>query len=407
MYTYVNAVVEYPNRSVAEVDVANVTFRSLKEQYREVYLNLYNTITYTAPYCCQLSAIYFDVVDEMTVSEWLVHIGNKTLPTAYGFAGIRLRQARFGDATNCGYLFAVADMGTALDSGQALEERDDLLLTHPKWGITGLANNAMITINGLFHFPSASPNGCYLANGGRTVNHTQSTDVGILDFSEIGTLQYLPIKAEMIHRGVTTIPLYHTAYVTFTEVISEKIPILSLFGFLLLPNQHFQVVNDHTIAIDLNALSLIDKFFIAQHVLELPPFPNTTFSDHIKKSTFVSDAFMVYLLTLPQSFLVLVDATNLRQSVNNTEHIGFPGRYRCTTEPYGLLRLANGLTITYKATLEYGEWTLCCKPYTAQRYFELNPESMVYMRRALGDSFGKVMRAESLSLYNETIEIRN
>lgn len=407
MYTYVNAIVEYPDRTVAELDVSQLTFRTIKTQYREVYFNLYNTVTYTAKYCCMLSDIYHIVDDTKMVTEWLNSIGNMALPVSNGFAVIKQQQVRFGDATNAGYLFTVADMGTDPDAGTAIEERDDLLLSHPDWEIGGMAQQTMITVNGLFHIPSESQYGCYLKNGGRTVNKTMDTDVGILDFSEVGYLTYYPILPTMVHRGQPNKPLYTTAYITLEESLTDKIILFSICGFLLLPGQHFTLVNGHTIAIDMENLALIDKFFTAQEILQLPEFQGQVLDkDHIPKVIFKSDAFMTYLLTLPQSFIVVLETNNLRYEANNTEQIGLPGRYKCETEPYGLLRMDNGLSVTYKATLELGEWTLCCKPRASQRYFELNPESLVFMRRGFGDSFGKVAKAESLSIYNETVIIK-
>ena len=358
MYAFLEALAlpKGPSESWTPVDLSPLLCRDIAHNYAEAY------ITLTHPVLKETQVLLLTAVEvelsgfSGTFDEWLTAVGNKTLPTVPGKTELTSGNAEFKDAVYAGYKILPFDANRHPDTELSLDQKVDLLLRRKNVDYPDMEKNVLATVNGLFHRAGASPTGYVVYDGGRSANHAKLNQVGLLNFQRVSKFECINIEKSWFTKPLPLLGYKDRFYLKVPKSLRGKTVMLVIAGFLITPGETFCKINDNVLSVSWNRLSMIDRYYLADQLLDL--------RDHVKLSTLedgrrvtaemLSDDFVVQMCTLPQSFLVVFDEPNISIDSEKLETLHVPGRWLLHRRPQGLLRVDLGYAPEYTVSSEQG-----------------------------------------------------
>lgn len=365
MYIFKRAIVL--TRSVGaqwvERDLRATLLQEIFRTYRRAYLELesiyledtvYVDLTLLRPQHAGFSG---------TLSEWLVSMANKTLPTVDHLPTTNLRYARYSDARQAAYLIEPVAMGRHYPPGYPITERPDLALTRPRYDtdMRLVHQYCLTTVNGYIHMTDAALDGSvsYIKDGSKSMLTSSENHVGILSFLDIAELTKIPITEPMVR---TEQPLKKRVVIDLEEPIGDRMVLLSLGGYLLFPEEQvFWVSGEKTLSINLDGLPMLERFYESSLYLDLSELHLTQsqLNRHlVTVDEWFSDAVLLRYLQLSQTFVILVDTPTLLTEKRFIRHSSLPGMFTAHTEPVYPLVVNYGKLVEYWKTHEDGYWSV-------------------------------------------------
>lgn len=379
MYTYQDAVVRGRGESARwiQANVGDLALRALAETYPGVYLILTHPAVDH-----KISLNLADVGDmisavrqEVTTKQWLSSLGNASLPTSDTVPTITAKVAKYSDIFDAGYTVELAPEVLAADTPLTEADLKDLRVTKTDVDYQLLFDSCLATVNGLLHLTDFDTQSFVVRKGGESVVRSNQNQVGLISFREIGKITLVPITAEMIYNPDPLHTLAETLYLTLPEGydLSSKAVMLSLVGHLHVLGAGYQVVGDREIKVDMGKVPLAERYFTAKDLINLDSVDATLNLSADKAGTvgytdFYDDATLKAFLTLPQSFIILIDTPTLYVERHKLEYTGLPGRYLAREQPKFPLYLNDGRLPEYVAVPESGLWSIAIESNFATRY---------------------------------------
>ena len=358
----------------SDVDISSVKIGDLFSTYSNVWLTLSNTALPKNVYL-DLSTVRGQVATtywNITVPQWLQAIGGASLPTVTVLPELKLRQVRYSDAWRAGYSIKPIDRFRNDDAEIPYGEKNDLLLS--KEGVDFNVNYryALVSVNGFFHRTGASPSGLQVVDGGRTGRIANDNQVGMHSFLGVGTLDFIPITPTMIYKTADTSKFSDRVYVELPYDMEDKTILLVLGGYLHVLDEVYTRIGPRSLRINFNKIAFAERYFDSLKTIDLSSLPLTRDSDnpdHVSVSELYSDETITAYLSLPQTFIVVVNAKDFfvrRHQVVNSQ---IPGRYEV---PQGTERLplfgAWGKVYDYATFPDWGVNILACSENIRQSY---------------------------------------
>lgn len=366
MYTYVSSVVK--NKGSAgrwiEVDLSNEKILSLFQTYQTVYLILSNPslshdVSLNIADASPLINLY---PTDITVKDWLVAIGNLTLPTTDYIPRTNTKKVLYNDLYNAGYKVQLVHRQAAVDSQLPDSEKQDALVTRPLTDYQKFYESCLVTVNGFVHMTDYGTDGVRILDAGRTNWISNEHHIGVMSFREIGKLTHIPITEDMVHCQPES-KLYDGAFIQLPEDIGDRVPLLVVGGYLQILDDSYFVAGERSICVKMKKLAYIDRFFSSRKYIDMSSVEalctrDTRNPDHFAYKELVSDPVLKKYLTLSQSFVVLVDTDNLFVELHKLEYTRLPGRYYAYQQPRWPLMTELGRLPAYVADREEDTWVV-------------------------------------------------
>lgn len=341
--------------SWVEKDLSTVSCIALAREYSEVYWVLTNQYL-QGKHTLALTAVLEQVAGFTgTFNDWLASLGNKTLETTPGVPVLSNGTTSYRTAFHAGFGIQAFDHLKDPSEDLSPNEEIDLLLTRHDTDYAKMSRCVLATVNGLFHRTGVCEHGYVIYEGGRSANHCKGNMVGLLNFEHVSKFTTLTIDPEWIKKPIEDLPLADRLYLKLPESIYNKTVFLVVAGFLVPLGDSLRKVNDYTLSLSTNRLSLVNRYYLANDLIDLSSLSlGNLGADDSRRllDEFRGDTFIKELLTLPQSFLIVFDHSGITMEREAIESLRVPGRWLVNKDPKGLLQVDFGYSPEYNVSAE-------------------------------------------------------
>lgn len=366
MYTYVTSYAKAKKAGSrwTEVNIKNMQLNDIFANYSKVYAVLNNTF-FTGSIGFDLETIkdtYYH--STLTFAQFLMWLENKALPHMNKIPSLQTRLVKYADAFHAGYAIKAIHKTASPESPLPRSEKAYLHLTKADVDYDLFYNNCMVTVNGYIHLTDADTNGVYVVDGNKSAVHANQNQMGIYSFREVGTIENIPITESMISRQLDNIPLSNKIYIKLPEKIGTKLPILVLGGYMHIfdPNT-FYMVDEQTLCINFMNYRFLDRYYESKEYIDLTSLPLDKYKrneSQLDLENFFSDEVIKAYLTLSQSFIVLLDASDVFAEHVAVDNTPMPGMMITTLKPELPLIGGHGRLLDYWYTYEDRQYSIAC-----------------------------------------------
>lgn len=347
-----------------EVDLSNVPVVVLFNTYYKVYLELSN-VSLTGNIYVDLEIFKQNYSSYAGfIADMLGLVGETTLQTVPSLPSTSIKYAKFSDAFRSNYKVELTKIGQTLPDNYPITLKDDLEITRPKFDteMSLLHTHALITVNGYVHETITSDGRTFVYDGGKTLRKARNNALGILSFLDVSKLTKIHLTDQQIYTIGNDSTLYNRTYIDTGVDLTGKSYFLVMGGYLIFPEDNvLWRINDNTIALNLNQLPYIERFYeselvLDQHHLEIERLPNDPATFNINQLK--SDAFIRTYLKGRNTFLVVLDVNHLAYNKIYLRHSGMPGMFTAYQDPTYPLIVNYGRVAEYWKTKEDGQWSV-------------------------------------------------
>jgi len=342
------------------IDIGSMALSQIFLTYRSV-LALIKDPFMTDPEVFDFESIRGYSGSSLTFNQFLTQNGSDTLPTTPGSLEIKTVTGKYADAFRAGFSVTPVTQSGAVDGNEPKEDKTWLLLQKDGLDYDLFEKHCLVNINGFFHFSEVNNIGVYVKDAMLSNFHCGESTIGIVSFNGVSELTTKPITLDMIKQQATR-PLNSKLILDVGEDISNKTVLLSLGGYLVLPNTRvFTRDSANTLLIDFNDYSLIDRFFESRQYLDYSSFNlDTPYSNDTQYTTeeLLSDDFVKNLLTMSQSFVIILDNPDVYFEYDAIRKSPMPGTYTSFEKPYYPLVLGLGMLGIYWYTYQKPMWSI-------------------------------------------------
>lgn len=331
MYTYVSALARTKgsNSAWGVVDISTMPLYQVYATYSDIKAVVTNPVI-----SGDLSVDFADLPETLrilsiTFPQWLVTIGNQTLPTTANTGPVITATVRHRDAWYWGFNIKPANHTKHPDVQLMRDEQVDLFMVKPGVDPLEIQKHCIATVNGMTHRLSSSTEGTFVLGGcksGRILNDNQT---GLLDFSMLGPIDTVSLTAAMRINPVADLEARDSIYLNVGIDLLDKTVFLSLGGYFFALSDAYQVVGEQTLKINVRNLNLPARYYEGKGYVDWSTVytPDTTVPESVDVEEFYSDATIGKLLDMPQSFLVLLDASGVQVTYQTLDKAQLPGVY--------------------------------------------------------------------------------
>lgn len=360
MYSLVKSLARTRGRtgSWSEVDLSAMDVFQLWTDYSRIYLILTNPFI-TGEVSLDLNEVRSRITlvrPGTTLTQWLAGLGNESLPTSTTIPKVNPKFVQYRDAVQAGYSMTPVHRTIAPGNDVLPSDAADLLLTKAELDYKEFYDNMLVDVNGLLHYSDYSSDGVHVYGAGDTGRISNDNHVGLLNFKALGGVKAIPVTESMITAGGTDPALYINAIISTTESFVGKTVMFSFMGFLLPMDRAFKRIGDSAFSFELRNQVVADWYFEARKLIDLSSleqhltYKNGNYNQ-IGLDEFTSDAAIKAMLTLSQTFLIVI---NNEDVYVDREQLGVsltPDRYFTRTRPiwpviFGKGRIFDYWTIT-------------------------------------------------------------
>lgn len=345
-----------------DIEIGEMVVATLFSQYEKVYAVLTNPF-FPNQMCLDLDEIKgANGSSEMTFNAWLASIGNASLPTTTNIPKVETKYAIYSDAFRA--RFTVRPINPNVHPDVDLPRAEKKWVDLRKDGIDYqlLYRSCLASVNGLFHLTDTDGERLMVVDAQATSDHSGRAELGLYSFRELGSLEFLPIKPEMIHHRYADQPYKTYLYIDTGTPRPNKTAMLVLGGYLhVLDDKVFSRINDSIFAICFDNFPLRDRYFESVGIIDLSSLGLEHDPDNpakIKDQQLHSDEVLVKYATLSQSFIVFVDNTHLFVEYEDVQPTKIANIYVSFTEPKYPLVTGIGKISDYWRVKEHGQYAL-------------------------------------------------
>lgn len=387
MYHFVNAYLRQhgKNKTWVSTDISLESLNVVFTKYNDGYLTLQNTVLSATPLYVDFQTLKSINVPFLNLpfETWLQSLGNMVLPTLPSEPIYQTNTITYSDANQACFditrihpTFVLAECGPNPVFNNS--ELRDLYLEKSNINLTDLHNYILPTVNGFVHRVTYTDSGLQIVGGGLSLDVCNQNLIGLISFKNIGAIQQIPITLPMLHQLNNHAARYEYLIETTTD-LTDKSVMLSLGGYLHLEDDVLEIVsyNPGIVKISLTRLNVIRRLFEMNKYLNLDTLVHArsrTKGDSVNLIDFYRNPNIAAFLTLPQSFLIVVDATNLYYEREIVGRALFPNTYEHGVEPTVPLRTSTGRLPEYWRTLEHDTWVMSLEDTLQRNYLHDSTE---------------------------------
>lgn len=344
MYTLVSTYLKPKglSQTYGPYDISLQTLRTIKSTYIDGYIELANVALTDNIFVTidEFRELNLPMRDNHTFEYWLRYIGNKTIPGVEIRPDYITREVKSRNVLHAGYKVDLCKRTQAPNNTLAIGDMNDVYLRKENVDVNILRTRSLTTVNGFFHPHVPYYDGVAIVGGGSQCKYLGKLQVGLWSFSGIGDVQMIPIKEDMIHRFKTGVLLANKAIVDMNTDIENKSILVFIAGYMLTGTNLVSVMSDVTgvIKIDMRAFDLVRRVTQAHgHInLESAGFtydPEDSSLTQFSANKILSDVVTKKIMSLPQSFIAIIDTPSLSITRHPIAKTGLIDRRISITEP--------------------------------------------------------------------------
>lgn len=367
MYSLVKSLARTRGRtgSWSETELSGVDVFKLWNDYSQIYLILTNP-AFVGQVSLDLAKVRSRLTlvrPGTTLAQWLTSLGSQSLPTTTTIPKINPKFVEYRDAVQAGYLMKPVHRTIGVGNDVLPSSADDLLLTKKGLTYKNFYDNCLVNVNGLLHYSDYDSAGIHVYGGGVTGRISNDNHVGVLNFTSLGGVSAIRITDKMISPGGSDPALYVNTIISAPVSLANKTVMLSFMGYLLPLDRAFKRLGDSSFTLDLRNQIFADWYFEAKRLIDLSTvekhltYKNGSY-DQVGLDEFTGDAVIRAILTLPQSFLVVINNTDIYV---DREQLGVsltPDRYFTRTRPVWPVIFGKGRIFNYWSITEGDTYVL-------------------------------------------------
>lgn len=302
---------------------------------------------------------------KMTLSEFFVNIGNKALPTEVGVLELSTGHVVFQDIYKAGWIPQKTGFSVAPGTNLPESQYDSAFLTHPSNpNYKEVGDYVMANVNGYWHRVLSVTQGLYVKDCIACCRKTGHNAIGFLDFSQVGKVKQIAITESMLSTGTSSESKYRNeVYFNLDEDLTGKTPILVLAGYMVfLEPKLFTISGTKQLHLEMGNYPLLQRYEEALKALSFTGITtlarNQDNASLVGLENFFSDDVVKQLLTMPQSFIVLVDNPALYKERIFLRDLPLPGYYVAYENPKELMFNGFGKVGVYWPYEHTKQWSL-------------------------------------------------
>lgn len=360
MYTLVSAIGK--SRTGAKrweaVSIGDVPVNQIYDLYSKTWAELSN------PLFAENVALDLDLIrDEFggrsfTFNELLASLDNRSLPTQDAMPELKPKFARWNQGFRADYTIQPVSPNHSPSTDVPDEDRTWLLMTNTRRKVDyeKFYESCMVSICGYYHRIEGNEQGIWVHDGMKTGRKAEANDIGIWSFADVGKLRYVPITPDMVYAPGEGQKLRYRMNIDFGVDLSKSSLILVLGGYAhVLDSKVFSRISDTAITVDTQNMPLLDRYFESRNQLDFSSFGLETppiNESQVALSQLFSDEAMLAWATLSQSFLVMLDNTDIFVDYGSIQPTKIPGQYVSHTYPEWPMVTGHGRVEEYWAIEE-------------------------------------------------------
>lgn len=297
------------------------------------------------------------VMPGTTLAQWLVSLGNESLPTSTTVPKISPKYALYRDAVDSGYSLDPVPPGVAFGNDYLISDAHDLRIARADVKPKDFYDNCLVEVNGLLHRVDYDSEACYAMEGGRTGRISNDNLVGIINFQALGGVRTIPITDAMLTPGGSDPSLFINAIITVDEDLTDKTVMLCFMGFLLPWGRALKRIGDKAFSVDLRNQVIYDWYFRAKDRIYLETvrqhmtYKNGNYNQ-VALEEFQSNEVVRELFKLSQTFLVVINNNDIYVDREQLEVSKTPDRYFTKTRPLFPVVVDKGELLSYRVVRE-------------------------------------------------------
>jgi hypothetical protein len=381
MYTLVSAIGKdvSENGIWTDFEIDNFILKDVFKYYSKIYITLYNPFNKKNE-VLYLNDILNDINDyEGKFSEYLVYIGNKSLPTKVGELKLKRRVVRRSDLVKADWKMKPITQGGDPTSTINPTNGDWLFIEKDCVKPLDFYQYGMVSVNGFYHFIDASSQGIWIADGMRTVLQSNANHLSVLSFRELGKIKYVKITEDMIYKQCEDTSLFDQCFIHLKDIdTTKKTVLLVLGGYLHVADWvTYRKAGDNIIRLDIKNTPYIKRYH------ESKEFINTDYlgvekgytDDNVAISDLTSDEVIKKYLTGWHSFLVILDCDDIYVDKHSLMLLPSPGKYISHIKPIYPMVVGSGMAGEYWDIYDHDEWcvNLSYSQYHIRKYMTRDP----------------------------------
>ncbi len=345
-----------------DIDIAAMALRVVYAQYRKVYAVLTNDFN-NYEVSLDLDKIKIQVAGtDMTIDDFLIANGNKTLPVEKRVPEIATTEVIYGPPVQVGYKAYLTDGFSGIDN-ENMSTKKWLYLKHDKRKekdpdyFKKAYEGSLIEVNGFVHRTDFDSNGLYVIDAVKSRDVCGTNNMGMLSFSDVGKLTFIPIKKSMIHKREENQVYRNAIDINLGKDINNKSIIMVLGGYMhILDRELFWPTGDKSVRINFKKFNWLERYFESIRFLDLSELGLTedgNTPDVVRYDELFSDETIIKYLTMNNSFFALVDNPDMYVETEKLWSTRASGTYNTVTFPCYPMIIGRGRMGSYWYEKDY------------------------------------------------------
>ena len=318
-------------------------------------------------------------------------IDDLRLPHLDGKPQINEGRVIYSDAFSAGFdLEFVNHLSGAKEHGDT--NNDWLALTRDRTSYEKLFNHTLVSINGYLHQTDYDINKFYVRDVYETIDTSKRMHVGLYSFEQIGKVTQRDILPEMV-KDSPNVSLFDRTVIETGLDLKDYSVAISLGGYLhIADGETVRTIGASTVAIEWSKIPIIDRLLESREFLDLSSLALSSSEKNdsiLNVSEIKSDEFIKAYLALNQSFLILIENTNIFTHLERLENSPVFNHYYGYRETMSPLISTTGKLLEYWKIEEYGVFSYFTPKSMKYEYLYkvADPETLVNLDDALVGAF--------------------
>ncbi len=351
------------------VDVSTQTLQTLFQKYRKMEIAVDDV--YGTAKTLLLSSYEPELRNrDITIAEWLVEVGNRTLVTLDGYPSLSFKTVSYVPMTYRDVNIQLAKPGWYPGHEAAIEDMNDVVVSYEGVEPKRLHEYGLWSYNGYFLPTTYHEYGVRIKHAGDIARKSGEVSGGFLNFEHVGKIHKVPITESMVFKMTEDMSYFDRLIIKSGGIpLFNKTIGIVIGGYLHLLDGSYKVISEDAISISLANLRYVERVLDSKDDLDL----SFMGLDDVDQSAVVghvrSDENILKYLTSQYSFLVIIENSEITIECEEVDNVDTFGRYHIpASQNMGMMVNHQGKNMEYFPTLENDIWTL-----HTNRYEENNP----------------------------------
>lgn len=274
---------------------------------------------------------------QQTVNDWLDQVGNNTIPYTTDIVTKKKTSVTFVNPWTHGFSMFGYNRNYSDEAVLGQSQITDLRLTKSGIDYANLDRHSLISINGFFHWSSYSTKGIEVPEAGKSLAIANDNRIGLLNFNGVGNITKVKITEECIVPTAGNLPYKEAVFLKIPDLnLQNRTVAMVIGGYLHILDDVYTQVGTNLIQLNLARYPFVTRYHEMQAAFDVSAIKLTEYAnrpDKVMLSELMSDENILALLTLPQTFMVVIDSQAVQVRKQAAVNAYLAGRYYSKEKP--------------------------------------------------------------------------